>query len=273
MPAPLAARPPLNSLPNITRAVPSAQVPIQTKTGLRYQTLLKDVGSKTALRREIIVRLTHQQTFKRDAKVTKTETGKKIKRRLEDLERRASSPDGSPEQVHLDLASARRVTSRTESAARREKTKSNKKYRPNRQMTLNHAAPHHERNMDAHSALFPLQPMRDTSLSPPPQLSYSYSLPEPVTSTPYTPNASYQPVPSSYPDYQGLSYYLPPLPTTLPSMPAYDFDSGKPEFRFEEDGMFDHFNNHFPYPSFDGLEIPQPYQDSNTHVNDLFRYP
>lgn len=194
---------------------------------------------------------------------------KKIKRRLEDLERRASSPDASPEQVHLDLASSRRVNPRNENTARREKPKSNKTSRPNRQMTTKHAVPHYEHDTDDHSALFPLQAMRDTSLSPPPQLSYSYSLPEPVTIAPYTPNASYQPVPSSYPEYQGLSYYLPPLPTTLPSMPTYDFESGKPEPRFEDDGMFNHFHNHLPYPSFDGLEIPQPYQDSNIHTPTL----
>ncbi|KAL8718144.1 MAG: hypothetical protein Q9225_004679, partial [Loekoesia sp. 1 TL-2023] len=192
---------------------------------------------------------------------------KKIKRRLEDLERRASSPDGSPEQVPLDLAPSNRATPRNESTMKRQKSKGAKTSGPSRQMASKHAATQHAHDMDDHSTLFPLQPMRDISVSPPPQLSYSYSLSEPITSAPYAPNTSYQPVPSSYSEFHGHSYYLPPLPTTLPSMPTYEFESGKVESRFEDDGMFDHFNNHLPYPSFGGLEIPQPqpYQDSNVH--------
>lgn len=48
----------------------------------------------------------------------------------------------------------------------------------------------------------------------------------------------------------------------------------KLDSRFEEDGMLSHFNSHMPYAPFGGPEIsqPQPYQDWNVNVNDLFFY-
>ncbi|KAI4125620.1 MAG: hypothetical protein LQ338_004147 [Usnochroma carphineum] len=195
---------------------------------------------------------------------------KKIKRRLEDLERRASSPEGSPEQIHLDLPPAHRAGQRNESTAKRAKSKSNKPPGPHRQMSSRHTVAQHVHDIDDPSHLFPLQPMRDCSVSPPPQLSYSYSASEPTASAPYAPSSSFQPLASGYPDYQGHSYYLPPLPTTVPSMPSYELDPMKTELRFEEDDILNQFNNHMPYTSFGSLEIPQPqpYQESNIHVND-----
>ncbi|KAL8903256.1 MAG: hypothetical protein Q9207_004048 [Kuettlingeria erythrocarpa] len=192
---------------------------------------------------------------------------KKIKRRLEDLERRASSPEGSPEQTHLDLPPSHGAGPRNE---KRSKSKSNKASISNGQVSR-HAPTRNPLNVDDAPGLFALQSIRDCSISPPPQLGYSYSLSDPTT-TNYAQSSSFQPLASGYPDYQGPSYYLPPLPTTLPSMPSYDMEPGKPEVRFEEDGMLNQFSHHVPYASFGamGLSQPQSYQDSNIHVNGLF---
>ncbi|KAL8904754.1 MAG: hypothetical protein Q9171_006938 [Xanthocarpia ochracea] len=200
---------------------------------------------------------------------------KKIKRKLEDYERRASSPDESPEHIHMDLAPPHRPAQRTEVQVKRPKSKNTKGSRSGRQPPSRHPAPQHPHEVDDYSTLFPLQqPMRDLSTSPQPQLSYSYPHPEPMVSAPYGQSSTFHNVPVCFPEYQGQSYYLPPLPTTLPSMPSYDLEPMKPETHFD-DGALNHMSHHMPYTAYGGLEIPhvQPYQDSNVHVNDLFFYP
>lgn len=129
--------------------------------------------------------------------------GKKIKRRLEDLERRASSPDASPEQVHLEIPSSRRLGQRSEVPAKRQKPKSSKSSGSGRQASSRHSTTQHAHNVEDPSTTFPLQPRRDLSISPPPQLSYSYSLPDPTASAPYSQGSSFQPLPASFPEYQG----------------------------------------------------------------------
>ena len=204
-------------------------------------------------------------------------TGKKIKRRLEDLERRASSPEDSPEHVHLELAPQHRGAQRSESQIKRARSKNSKGVGSGRRSSSRHTATQHAHEVDEYSTLFPLQqPMRDLSTSPPPLLSYSsYSHSEPMTSMSYGQSSAFQHQPVSFPEYQGQSYYLPPLPTTLPSMPSYDLEPMKSNAIYGEDGALNHINHHMPYPSYGGLEIPhtQPYQDSNLHVNDNFFYP
>ncbi|KAL8953449.1 MAG: hypothetical protein Q9222_000696 [Ikaeria aurantiellina] len=276
-PAPLAV-PELPSpvLPT-TRPVPSAPVQTRMKTGPRYPISLKDVVSKTASLKGITV-CSSDPTLREEAvratEIADLDIGRKIKRRLEDLERRASSPEDSPEQVHLDLAPTHRNGQRNGGSVKRPKSTSNKSPGSGRSKPAKHTAVQHAHDIDDYSALFPLQPMRDFSVSPPPQLNYPYSVPESINNASYAHNPSVPPLTSSYPDYQGHSYYLPPLPTTLPSMPTYDLEPMKMDARFEEDGMLSHLGHHMPYTSYGGLEIPQSqsYQDSNVHVNDLFFY-
>ncbi|KAL8810474.1 MAG: hypothetical protein Q9200_002546 [Gallowayella weberi] len=198
---------------------------------------------------------------------------KKIKRRLEDLERRASSPEGSPEHIHMDLAPSHRGSQRSEGSVKRQKPKSNKGSGSERRPASRHTATQHPHDVDDYSSLFPLQPMRDPSTSPPPQLTYSYSHSEPMAPASYAPSSSFQHLPASFPEYSGQSYYLPPLPTTLPSMPSYDLEPMKSDHHFEEDGLLGHINHPMPYAPYGGLEIPQAqsYQDSNVHAL-LFLY-
>ncbi|KAL8997256.1 MAG: hypothetical protein Q9169_003449 [Polycauliona sp. 2 TL-2023] len=197
---------------------------------------------------------------------------KKIKRRLEDLERRASSPEGSPEHVHMELAPSHRSVQRSESQAKRAKSKNSKGAGSGRQSSSRHTTTHFSHELDDYSTLFPLQqPVRDLSTSPPPSLSYSYPQPDPMASAPYGHPPAFRHQPVSYPEYQGQSYYLPPLPTTLPSMPSYDLEPIKSDAMYGEDGALNHVNHHIPYASYGGLEIPhtQSYQDSNLHTPPL----
>ncbi|KAL9585791.1 MAG: hypothetical protein Q9212_001304 [Teloschistes hypoglaucus] len=199
---------------------------------------------------------------------------KKIKRRLEDLERRASSPEASPEHVHLELPPSHRVSQRSDGPVKRQKSKTNRASGSGRQASSRHGAAQNTHELDDHSSLFPLQARRDFSLSPPPQLNYSYSLPEPTLSAPYVQSASMGPLPAPFPEGHGQTYSLPPLPTTLPSMAPYELEPMKMDARFEEDGILSNYHSHLPYGSYGGPDLspPQQYQDWNLHVNDPFFY-
>ncbi|KAI4245406.1 MAG: hypothetical protein L6R40_002466, partial [Gallowayella cf. fulva] len=278
--APLLAQRRRSSLLPTTRAAHSAQTPTRMKIGPRFQILLRDVEFRIELPRGITVRLLVLRLAYAKQRgiiqVADKETGRKIKSRLEDLERRASSPEGSPEHVHTDLAPQQRVGQRSEGSVKRPRSKSNKASAPDRKPSSRHPARQHPHDdVDEYSSLFHLQPMRDLSTSPTPQLSYPYAHAESIGPVPYVQSSSFQHLPASFPEYSSQSYYLPPLPTTLPSMPSYDLEPMKPDTHFEDDGMLGHMNHHIPYGPYGGLEIPQAqsYQDANVHVNDYFFYP
>jgi hypothetical protein len=83
------------------QAVPSVPAQIRTRTGPRFPTLPNDEEYKTVSLSATIVRTAI--TSCRRAGLTLS-TGKKLKKRLEDLERRAGSSSASPEQRHEELA-------------------------------------------------------------------------------------------------------------------------------------------------------------------------
>lgn len=112
----------------------------------------------------------------------------------------------------------------------------------------------------------PYHYQRELSISPPPSYNYSYSLPEPVIHAPYPQHSPFNTLPARYPDYSGPSQYLPPLPTTLPSMVPYDAGPSKHNGFLDEDILNQYETGYAPYA---GIEVPmqQSYQDSNAHVN------
>ncbi|KAL8873484.1 MAG: hypothetical protein Q9174_001058 [Haloplaca sp. 1 TL-2023] len=194
---------------------------------------------------------------------------RKIKRRLEDLERRASSPEASPEPVHLEVPSSHHLGQRSEVSTKRQKSKNAKASGSGRQSSSRHSGAQHPHDIEDHSSPFSHHSRRDLSLSPPPQLNYSYSLPDPAL---YSQSSSYQPLPTSFPEYQGQSYCLPPLPTTLPSMSTYDMEPMKLDPRFEDDGMLNQYGSQIPYASYGGPDLSQsqPYPDWSSNVNTYF---
>ena len=116
------------------------------------------------------------------------------------------------------------------------------------------------------SASPPYQYSRELSISPPPSYSYSYSLPEPVTHASYPQHAPFNTLPAPYPDYSGQPQYLPPLPTTLPSMPQYELNPSKHHAYLDEDILGQYDSGYAPFASMD-LPMQQSYPDSNVHVN------
>ncbi|MCJ1439271.1 hypothetical protein MMC27_008663 [Xylographa pallens] len=196
---------------------------------------------------------------------------KKLKRRLEDLERRAGSSSASPEQSHAELATVNQIRPREDEAARKRRMKALQQQQQTSasgpiRSSSNHSTPSSSAREDP-SSMFSRQYTRQLSASPPPAFTYSYPMPEPPPiHAPYPQHAPFHSLPAPYSDYQSQSLYLPPLPVTLPSMSSYD-NPIKSETQFTEDDMISHFN--MSYSSMGGMEVPttQSYADSNAYVN------
>ena len=253
-----------STLLHIAPVAPLARVQIPMKTGPRYQTLLNVDEYKIGLPNAI--------TVSAGAALLETmfdnEIGKKIKRRLEDLERRAGSSSASPEQSHAELApilESKPANQRDEESLRKQRSKQESSSRNSRRSpeTFSHSYPmiKTERSQSP-----PYQYGRELSISPPPSYGYSYSLPEPVVHAPYPQHAPFNTLPAPYPDYSGQPQYLPPIPTTLPSMPQYALGQSKNNGYLDEDILSQYDSGYTPFASMD-LPLQQSYPDSNVHVN------
>ena len=255
------------------RAVRRVQAPTPTRIGPRYRTWLSDDAYRTASLSAITVCIAN---ISADPDLnTDSLSGKKIKRRLEDLERRAGSSSASPEQQHAELATVNQIRPREDEAARKRRMKAQQQQHQQQQTSAsgpmrnssNHSTPSSSAREDA-SSMFSRQYTRQLSASPPPAFTYSsYPMPEPPPiHAPYPQHAPFHSLPAPYTDYQNQSLYLPPLPVTLPSMASYESPI-KAETQFSEDDMISHFN--MSYASMGGMEVPttQSYADSNAYVN------
>lgn len=192
--------------------------------------------------------------------------GKKIKRRLEDLERRAGSSSASPEQSHAVLVPPVQPRRKTDEGVKRQKSRSE---RPGKDRKTSSDMPSNSSGSgkDDRSGIYFREYPRDVSRSPPPAFSYSCPLPDPAIQAPYPQNAPFNAGPGHFADFPPQPLYLPPLPVTLPSMSSFDPAYVKSESLFCDEDMFGQFN--MGYSSLTGMEIPagQMYQESNVHVS------
>ena len=184
--------------------------------------------------------------------------GKKLKRRLEDLERRAVSSSVSPEQPHAEILPSQPRQAEQEAAMKRRRKSEAPTPRMSRSPNFQVMQPQSLR--EDPTGMFSRQYTRQLSASPPPAFSYSYSLPDIPSQAPYPQHAPFHSLPAPYSDYANPSVYLPPLP----SMSAYDAPPSKANNPFTtEDEMMSHFNMNY------GVEMPstQSYSDPNAYVN------
>ena len=181
--------------------------------------------------------------------------GKKIKRRLEDLEKRANS--SSPEQAHTELA-----PSRANDATKRRRSKTESHHQVRLRSPESSIATPYSFTPDIKSEFSPEGFGRELSVSPPPTFAHSYSLPDPSIHANYYHQPSIHTLPTPYPEYSAPQSYLPPMPTTLPSMSQYE--PSKPNGYYENDEMLSQYQTG-GYQSFD-LPMNQSYPDSNAHV-------
>lgn len=186
---------------------------------------------------------------------------KKLKRRLEDLERRAGSSSASPEQAHSELATSTPVkeSKQPQSMARQTSRSSNSQ---EAQRASPEILP-----LDDHSSMFDTPRARHLSMNSPPTFAFS-SYPPTTSYLQYEhqQQSIYDSTPSYYPSYQYpvevTSSSLPPtLPAMLPS--AY----GKQDQLFADDDVLNPFSMN--YASLAGLEMPSnhAYTGANSHVN------
>jgi hypothetical protein len=174
---------------------------------------------------------------------------KKLKRRLEDLERRAASSSASPEQKPAELQPPQ--------------TSPRQEFPSPASSDSSYTTPPEDR-------MFSHQYTRQLSTSPPPfsVASYSSTYPAPdaiAYSMPYATTSSYHTIPTTLtPEMPSYAYLPPPYssayPTTLPSR----VPSMKSEYYAEED--LSPFG--VGYAAIGGIEIPPPhaYADHNAHV-------
>lgn len=90
-------------LPSVAQAAPSAPTPTRTKTGRRSLTWRRGVEYRIELLRGTIVCLSERATFPRFHRLVNNPTGRKLKRKLENLEQRSQSNSVSPEPKHEDF--------------------------------------------------------------------------------------------------------------------------------------------------------------------------
>jgi hypothetical protein len=183
--------------------------------------------------------------------------GKKLKKRLEDLERRAASSSASPEQRPAELdRSDSQPREEFPSPSSSDSVDHNEYGRRTPEMHTQYLPHHEERSMFSH------QYTRQLSTSPPPFSYSTYPAPDAVSYASYAPAYGGMPTTttSEMPMY---SSYLPPLssayPTTLPSL----VQPIKGDFYGEDD--LSPFS--MSYATMAGIEIPAPHAyDSDAHV-------
>jgi hypothetical protein len=173
---------------------------------------------------------------------------KKLKRRLEDLERRAGSSSASPPQMHAELQQQERQNEiqhykRSPEIVHRQ---------PSPRLLPNQYTPPMEDNL-----MFSNQYDREGSRTPPLFSYHTYPAPEEIVYPPY-PSQPYRPMSTSadqYPDYLA--------PVTLPSMMHFH------EAIKREDGTINPFN--MSYPGLPAIDIhgSKGYDDSNPHTPPL----
>ena len=187
---------------------------------------------------------------------------KKLKRRLEDLERRAGSSSASPEQTPRQLS----VELSTMSEQIRPQAPFRQLSRSSQRSNTRHASPEPMLQEDR-ASLFGQHSPRQLSASPPPSLSYATY---PPADTSFYSTFSQQPYSTaqmSYPDYSFSPSYGYSLPTMLPTLAS---QGQKRETVFTDDDILSPFSMN--YASMAGMQLPAPqdYWNTGVHVSSTF---
>ena len=192
--------------------------------------------------------------------------GKKIKRRLEDLEKRASSSP-SPEQGYKELQSTAKTNSRRTPGARRQSVKREGAQQQSRKPAPEPLVTPYSSLHGRHADTSPSPYTREVSLSPPHPINYSFSMSSPNISAPFSPPPSYNTPSHPFTEYPSHSPYLPTIPNTLPAMSTYEPSSAKTASFFDDGNVASQYG--LGYTPFSSMELPiqPPYSDSNINVN------
>jgi hypothetical protein len=216
--------------------------------------------SDLAERRRIQNRIA-QRNYRKQLPATSYETaadfitGKKLKRRLEDLERRAGSSSASPPQMHVELQKADRVNEAANQQYKRSPEVIHRQPSP-RLLPSQYTPP-----MQDDDIMFSQSFERDGSRTPPLFAYHTYPAPEDISYQSYPQSQPYRTISTGgeYADYLGA-----PVPVTLPSMMHFH-DAIKRE---SEDTMSPFNMSYQGLPAID-IHASHVYDDSNPHVSQL----
>lgn len=193
-------------------------------------------------------------------------TGKKLKRRLEDLERRAGSSSASPPEGHAQLkqpAKKQQTNIYKSPLTLSSSTASRPKLSP-RVLSRNQYTPPMHNDEDP---LFSTDFDRDGSHTPP-LFAYHHSYPplEESIYPPYPTTQSYRPATTLHPTTLSFSEYLTPAPMSLPSMMHFN-EALKRDSLSGNDDSLNPFS--MSYAAMAGIDIQasQTFGDSNPHVS------
>ena len=253
------------------QAVLSVPVQTQMRTGRRFRILLSAEGYRIESLKEITVSSANKValiSFGIDR--SNTSLGKKLKKRLEDLERRAGSSSASPEQRHEELAQLENgsLEQAAQFGSQRQRSGSNQLRRDRTPEVLDqqYVLPSDDRSM------FSQQFTRQLSTSPPPFSYASIPASESGSYSTYQQTASYCSMPPNGMDMPLYPQYLPPpqqnYQHVVPSMATPPI---KQEF-YNDDEM-----NPFSmsYASMAGVDVSaaQSYQDVAAYVSTKPHHP
>jgi hypothetical protein len=194
----------------LPQALPSVQVLIHMRTGQRYQILQSEGGSRIGLLSAITV---SRLSFLADEYVLiHVFTGKKLKKRLEDLERKAASTSPSPEQQCIQLSQQKSPVRKKVALASTPGSLSTSPQKPSSRSPQ----PSHQHSLSGmiplpDSALFSDCFSRQISNSPPPVLSYPIATSGAFDFSPFTSTMEY---PTATATYNPMGYSFNPYPTT-----------------------------------------------------------
>ncbi|KAI9862512.1 MAG: hypothetical protein M1813_004364 [Trichoglossum hirsutum] len=195
---------------------------------------------------------------------------KKLKRRLEDLERRAASASASPPQMHGEIAKPSRQNSEDSGSSDHSILAESSDVEPlHRHISPELLSSGHYNTPphDSRSDMYPQDYSRSESPSPPPFVYSMYPAPDQIVYPPYPQHTPHHTLPAGTSASVPLqAHYLPPIPTTLPSMSGSYGLSMKHDGTFSEEDTMSPFGMSFAAMA--GMEIPtsQSYQAPNLHV-------
>lgn len=181
--------------------------------------------------------------------LTPTFAGKKLKRRLEDLERRAAS-SASPEQSHAEPVLPK-ATNKSRPKQRGSKSGDVKTQHPSRAPVQERQASYEYYSAPDERTMFAQQCTRQLSASPPPVFSYP---PIPTYDTyrqPYSQLPLYHNVPATYNEMSFAADYGEPVSSVVPMIPGTAMGIGRKQVYEEE--MISPFS--MSYASMAGIDL------------------
>lgn len=236
------------------------------KTGPKFLTLLNVEGYKTELPKETIVSIESSVRF--TLLGSDRQAGKKLKKRLEDLERRAGSSSSSPEQKHEELPEHDSASEDQSTHPVQRQRSSGSQVRRDRTPDIlpqQYVLPSEDRGMFSH------QFTRQLSTSPPPFSYGSLSAVENATYSNYPQNASYCSLPGNGMDMQLYPQYLPPIQQNYHHVPSITTPPIKQEYYDDDMNPFS-----MSYATMAGIDVSaaQSYQVSSpAYVSNMPRRP